>query len=276
MVETAIMREGCIRKVEGVAMNDNPYESPNAAGRPPKQVKSRLVRGLVVVLTVLGVIGILVAVLLPARRGSTEAARRMSCVNNLKRIAIALHHYEDVHNCLPPAYTVDAQGKPLHSWRTLILPYLEQQALYETIDLTKPWDDPVNKEAYDTALPVYVCRSADCPRSHTTYHAILCPTGCFQPTQPRQLSEITDDIELTLMVLEVDSEHAVHWMSPTDASEQWLLNLGNDTRLPHPGVAPAVCVGGNVLVLTPTLGAEQIQALISIDGGDDAVAQEAY
>ena len=45
------------------------------------------------------------------------------CVNNLKQIALALHNYEEVYKVLPPAYTVDAQGRPLHSWRTLILPY---------------------------------------------------------------------------------------------------------------------------------------------------------
>ena len=74
----------------------------------------------------------------------------MQCANNLKQIALALRNYESVYHALPPAYTVDAEGKPLHSWRTLILPYLEQQALYDKIDLSKPWDDPANKEAYET------------------------------------------------------------------------------------------------------------------------------
>ena len=51
------------------------------------------------------------------------------------------------YKALPPAYTVDADGRPLHSWRTLILPYLEQEPLYQTIDLSKPWNDPANAKA---------------------------------------------------------------------------------------------------------------------------------
>ena len=206
-------------------------------------------RWLVKLLAVVGVIGLVVALFLPAVRTAREPARRMSCSNNLKQIALALQNYESVYHSLPPAYTVDAEGKPLHSWRTLILPYLEQQALYDKIDLSKPWDDPANKEAYETTLPAYQCPSADCPPSHTTYLAVVAAGGCFRPTEPRKLSEITDDPELTLMVLEVESERHIHWMSPTDVSEQWILSLGTLAKLPHPGGAQAVCVGGNVRLL---------------------------
>ena len=225
-------------------MDNNPYESPTAAGESPVPKTSTLTRRLVQLLMLVSVVGILVALLLPAVRSSPEAARRVQCANNLKQIALALQNYESVYHSLPPAYTVDSDGRPLHSWRTLILPYLEQKSLYERIDLSKPWNDPANKEAYETELSVYQCPSAVCPPSHTTYLAVVCARGCFRPTEPRKLSEITDDRKLTLMVLEVDSEHGVQWMSPADASEQWILNLGTVARLPHPGGAPAVCVDG--------------------------------
>ena len=256
-------------------MSNNPYESPDTAGESPVRKPSRLKRRLVELLMVIGVIGILIALLLPAVRSAPEAARRTQCNNNLKQIAIALQNYESVYHVLPPAYTVDPDGKPLHSWRTLILPYLEQNSLYEKIDLSKPWDDPANKAAYETRLSAYQCPSAACPPDHATYLAVVAPGGCFRPTEPRKLSEITDDPNSTLMVVEVDSEHAVHWMSPTDASEQWLLNLGTVARLPHPGGAQAVCVGGQVLFLGSGSKAARLRALISIDGDDDAVAQEA-
>ena len=92
----------------------------------------------------LACIGILVGLLLPAVQAAREAARRMQCSNNMKQIALAMHNYEAVYKAFPPAYTTDANGQPLHSWRTLLLPYMEQQALYSQIDLNKPWDDPVN------------------------------------------------------------------------------------------------------------------------------------
>jgi len=263
-----------LRKVRIVAMDDNPYETPHTAGESPVPKTSTLTRRLVEVLTVLAIVGILVALLLPAIRSSPEAARRVQCANNLKQIALALQNYEVVYHSLPPAHTVDTDGKPLHSWRTLILPYLEQKSLYERIDLSKPWNDPANKEAYETELSVYQCPSAVCPPSHTTYLAVVAPNGCFRPTEPRKLSEITDEPRLTLMVLEVDSEHGVHWMSPTDASEQMILDFGTVARLPHPGGAPAVCVDGQVLFLGSGLKVATLRALISIDGHDDAVARE--
>ena len=82
---------------------------------------------------------------------------------------------------LPPAYTVDAKGRPLHSWRTLILPYLEQEPLYQTIDLSKPWNDPANAKALETSLPVFRCPEAVGPQNTTTYLAIVAPNGCFIP-----------------------------------------------------------------------------------------------
>src|SRR5438552_2302923 len=87
--------------------------------------KSRSGRGftLIELLVVLAIIALLLALLLPATRSAGPAARRAQCVNNLKQIALALYEYEQVHKSLPPAYTVDPKGRPLHSWRSLILPY---------------------------------------------------------------------------------------------------------------------------------------------------------
>src|SRR5687767_15769954 len=127
-------------------MTTNPYQSPEAPLTPlPQQTSWSTV--IIRLLTLGAILLLLAALLLPFSRGGAprEAARRMQCGNHLKQIAIALHNYHDVYHCLPPAYTVDAAGKPLHSWRTLILPFSEQKALYDQIDLTKPWDDPANK-----------------------------------------------------------------------------------------------------------------------------------
>ena len=61
-------------------------------------------------------------------------------MNNIRNITLALLNYADTHKAFPPAYTVDANGNRLHSWRTLLLPYLDQQSLYESIDFSKPWN----------------------------------------------------------------------------------------------------------------------------------------
>ena len=125
-------------------MTTHSVEISDFVNEPTKPKSSGGKFGLLHLLAVVGILGLLIAFFFPATRCNWPAARRMQCMNNLKQIALALHNYSSDYNALPPAYTVDVDGKPLHSWRTLILPYLEQQALYETIDMTKPWNDPAS------------------------------------------------------------------------------------------------------------------------------------
>lgn len=79
----------------------------------------------------------------------TNSCRPETCSMNLKQIAIGLYNYADTYGRFPPAWTVDSQGKPLHSWRVLILPYLEYQHLYDKIRLSEPWDSEYNRQFHD-------------------------------------------------------------------------------------------------------------------------------
>ncbi|MDZ4779774.1 MAG: DUF1559 domain-containing protein [Planctomycetia bacterium] len=74
------------------------------------------------------VVGLLFAPVI-RQLGHRESYSRAGCIVNLKQIALGLLNYESTYKEFPPAYTIDADGRPLHSWRTLILPYVEQQAL---------------------------------------------------------------------------------------------------------------------------------------------------
>jgi prepilin-type processing-associated H-X9-DG protein len=170
---------------------------------------------------------------------------------------------------LPPAYTVDAKGRPLHSWRTLILPYLEQSALYASIDLAKPWDDSANAKALATAPPVYRCPNTRGPGNVTTYLAIASPDGCLSPARPRALAEITDSHGSTLMAIEAGDDNAVPWMAPLDAGESFLMSLGPESNLPHSGGVNACFLDGSVKFLKASIGASTRRALISIAGHDD-------
>lgn len=260
-------------------MSVNPYQSPDTPGQAPDQPRYTIRFRLVELLVVLGVIAILVGLLLPAQRGSREAGRRMACSNNLKQIALALHNYEREFGALPPAYTVDADGRPLHSWRTLILPYIEQKALYDRIDLSKPWDDPANRNAYDSNIQIYHCPNGSDQRGHTTYQAVVARGSCLQPGEPRLLKDVTDHHSLTLMVVEVDAEHAVHWMSPEDCSEELLINPAKGANAPHPpqpaGGFNAACVDGTVRFVSSDTEPVALGSMTSIAGGDDAAAEAA-
>ncbi len=159
-------------------MSDPSLESQGIESDAPEQ-KSSFFTCLIQWFFCICVITLLVALLLPVTRGVNESARRSHCRNKLKQIGLALHNYHDAYGAFPPAYTVDADGKPLHSWRTLILPYfdsnlsdninLTNKEIYEKIDYSKPWDDPANAEAYATNLVVFRCPSSDVPPGHTTY-----------------------------------------------------------------------------------------------------------
>ena len=128
----------------------SPYNVPqdSVPEVTPKSWGQRVVEGLVAV----SIITILIALLLPATRSARPAARRTQCKNHLKQIGLALHNYHDAYGSFPPAFTTDADGRPLHSWRTLILPFGEHRTLYDTIDLSKPWDHPDNNAALE-AIP---------------------------------------------------------------------------------------------------------------------------
>jgi type II secretory pathway pseudopilin PulG len=212
------------------------------------------------------IILILIALLLPPQhRGrSREAARRTQCRNNLKQIALALFNYEITYHALPPAYTVDAEGNAMHSWRTLILPYLDQTGLYEKIDLSKPWNDPVNADAYNTPVPFFQCPSIAVKDNYTTYLAVVGSNNCFRPNEPRKLSAITTDHDETLMVIEVPAENSVHWMSPSDADERLILGFGPKTKFAHPGGTNAAVVDGRVRFIEATMPASELRAKIGI------------
>jgi prepilin-type N-terminal cleavage/methylation domain-containing protein/prepilin-type processing-associated H-X9-DG protein len=95
---------------------------------------------LVELLVVIAIIGVMVGLLLPAVQAAREAARRMSCSNNLKQIGLAFHNYADVHKRFPAGYAADIQGvqdsreRSLWAWGTFILPYVEQGTLYEQLN----------------------------------------------------------------------------------------------------------------------------------------------
>ncbi|MBI2481634.1 MAG: DUF1559 domain-containing protein, partial [Planctomycetia bacterium] len=120
---------------------------------------------LVELLVVIAIIGILVALLLPAVQAAREAARRMSCSNNLKQISLSLHNYHDTYKTFPPGGVTPGGccGTPsAGTWTLFILPFMEQQPLHDRYDFNT-WND-TNRNAANTfvttqLLPSYVCPS---------------------------------------------------------------------------------------------------------------------
>jgi hypothetical protein len=243
--------------------NQNPFErpqDPNQAGpygftpmqpvTPPRKTSAWLIIGLITV-PLLFMMCVCAGLLLPAVQAAREAARRMSCSNNIKQIGLAMHNYHSTHQSLPPAYTVDENGKPLHSWRTLLLPYLEQQALYNQIDLSKPWDDPVNMQVSLTAVPTYSCPSSGELSNLTTYVAVVDAAGLMTGETAMSFSDATDGISNTLLIMEADPSLAVPWMSPQDVTANEFINVSTAGRRGgHTGGAHVLMSDGAVQFIT--------------------------
>ncbi len=112
-------------------------------GNARQKGRSRPAFTLVELLVVIAIIGILIALLLPAVQAAREAARRAQCSNNLKQIGLALLNYEAALKCFPPGYIVNTSGVSPNtsqiqtagwSWAVMLLPYIEQQPLYNALD----------------------------------------------------------------------------------------------------------------------------------------------
>jgi hypothetical protein len=213
--------------------------------------------------------GVLVALLLPAVQAAREAARRMQCSNNLKQIALALHNYHDVYRSFPPAYTVDENGRPMHSWRTLILPFLEQQALYSQIDLNEPWDSPKNQAFHNVSIPSYTCPSSP-PSPNCSYFAIVGPNTLFPGSRGVSLSEVTDGTSNTIAVVEMSGSGNV-WMAPVDVDlqkMQFRLNQSpSDPSSHHPGGLNVALGDGAVRFISDNIDPNTLRALITINEG---------
>jgi prepilin-type N-terminal cleavage/methylation domain-containing protein/prepilin-type processing-associated H-X9-DG protein len=122
---------------------------------------------LVELLVVIAIIGTLIALLLPAVQAARGAARRSQCANSLKQITIALQSHHAAVKALPSGITSKTPmplwftGAPGWGWATHILPYMEESALYESIDLKLSITDPKNAAPRITSIPLYICPSED-------------------------------------------------------------------------------------------------------------------
>ncbi len=247
-------------------MNENPFASPENVGTTVKS--SGWSRGKKYLLGCGIVVALWAVFLLPMTRRAGDAARRTQCRNNLKTIGLALWNYNNRYGSFPPAYTVDSGGRPLHSWRTLILPFIEEEVLYSSIDLSRPWDDPANKAAFEKQPNVFRCPSLGGRPGLTTYLGVA-GEGCFfHGSTSRRESEIKDGTSQTLMVIETPEDRAVPWMAPQDADQQMVLGLTADSELSHAGGFYAVFADGSATFISAGLPASVRSAVMTIAGND--------
>lgn len=128
-------------------------------------------------------------------RGACEAEKRWACPNRLKGIAWALHQYHAEYGSFPPAYVCDKEGRRAHSWRVLILPYLDEDELYSQYRFDEPWNGPNNRKLATRIPEIYVCphdeRSSLPDNTMTTYLAVVGTRTAWPGQRGRTTSEFT-------------------------------------------------------------------------------------
>ena len=241
---------------------------------PPKKSS-----GFVVVLAV--VLGlcclggpVMIALLLPAVQSAREAARRAQCMNNLKQIGIALHNYHDTYKCFPPAVITDENGTPRYSWRTAILPFMEQQALFDRYDSNVPWDDPINDVVRMSPITAYLCPSYPPTFPNETNYVMITGEGTLGglPNQSIQLSGIKDGTSNTIAVVEIVGA-GIEWCEPRDLTiEELSMQLndgsGNGPSSNHPGGLNVLFCDGSVLFLSDGLDPMTLENLLRRNDGN--------
>ena len=206
------------------------------------------------------------AVLKPMRQRITRA----ECVNHLKQIALAMHNYLNAHGTFPPAFVADKAGKPLLSWRVLILPFVEEKALYDEFHLDEAWDSPHNKELIGRMPKVYACPSElgkKLEPGQTTYAVPRGPKTIFPGAVGRKIKEITDGTSNTILTIDLPGERAVIWTKPDD----WNVPATIDPKTlltRHPGGTEFGMADGSVRFLKQSISQMLLHALTTMNGGE--------
>ena len=206
----------------------------------------------------IAIIGILVALLLPAIQAAREAARRSQCSNNLRQLGLALQNYESTHKVFPASMYIDFTGKPWGEWgpQARLLPFIEEANLKNLIDFAQSYKAPKNVAAIAYRVPVFMCPSETNDRKSLqdgldqypiNYAAnmgtwmVFNPTskvggdGIFEPNARIGMKQVADGTSKTVAFSEVKAFQAI------------LKTGGSPTAIPPSDPAQIASMGGSNL-----------------------------
>ena len=223
----------------------------------------------------------LLALLVPTLSTPVRHTNPTQCQQHVRMLSLACHNYESAHGHFPPPYSVDEYGKPLHSWRVLILPFIEENGLYDKLDLTKPWNDPVNIQYANQMPAMFRCPSYEADKTSpyydldlvsTSYVCIVGEETIWNPKKKIGFDDIEDGTANTVLIVESD-RHRVHWMSPLDPQfdEVTSLTVEGTTDIlsgPHSNRGNFSLADCSTHDSSGLMYTETLRAALTINGGE--------
>jgi hypothetical protein len=208
---------------------------------------------------------VVTAGLADAVRKQQKAAGRMQSVNNLKQIALAMHNWVDANGgTMPPEAVFGKDGKPLLSWRVLILPYVEQDDLYKQFHLNEPWDSEHNKKLLGKMPSVYAAPGQK-SATDTHYQGFYGKGAFFEGKQGRRFpADFPDGTSNTIMV--VEAAKGVPWTKPEDLDYDPAKPLPKLGGLFPGGFNAALC-DGSVRFISNAVTPKTLHLLIQRNDG---------
>jgi len=237
----------------------------------------RLLKWICIICVVFALFGYLVHAVRDVRRAATRSASQ----SPLNQMSVALANYHSLHGHLPPAYIADDQGVPIHSWRVLILPFIEQHALYKAYRFDEPWDGPNNSKLANKMPSFFNVASEPFSEKFTNIVLVSGEGTAFPGAETRSFHEIADGSKNTILLTEIGNSK-VPWMAPVDVDIETSSMRVNDPatlnissvywRRPHVVFADSIRAFAVPEDITP----EQLKAFCTIAGGEEVSRADVF
>lgn len=215
-----------------------------------------------------------IILLLPSARVAIQVRQRTMGLSNAKLIADALNSYQRSYGSYPTPTVVDASGKPLYSWRVLILPQLGYTSLYNDFQLDQTWDSPTNSSLVSRMPSEFACpiNPTALAMHETNFALIIGPGTMFPPGKTVDPNAMTDAPAETLLLVETKDGVAT-WTQPADLNISFGVKLGKtpmrDIGGNYPDCAVAVMVDGTAVAIDLNISRASLDAIISPNGNEN-------